>query len=104
MSEPDRKSRPFGAKRIFLAVGLILLIAAAVTASRLLLEKIAGIDRRRRRPLFAPQTFTEWFQKNQIQAEGQTTSEPVALFVDTFLNFYQPEIGIAATHLLRTLN
>ena len=34
MSEPDRKSRPFGAKRIFLAVGLILLIAAAVAAFR----------------------------------------------------------------------
>jgi len=72
--------------------------------SRLLLEKFAGIDRRRSLPLFARQTFTEWFQKDQIQAEGETTSEPVALFVDTFLNFYEPEIGIAATHLLRSLN
>ncbi|MEE8160838.1 MAG: heterodisulfide reductase-related iron-sulfur binding cluster, partial [Acidobacteriota bacterium] len=55
-------------------------------------------------PRFAPQTFTEWFQKDQTQAQGKTSSEPVALFVDTFLNFYEPEIGIAATHLLRTLN
>ena len=39
MSEPDRKGRSFGARRILLAVGLILLIAAAVAASRLLLEK-----------------------------------------------------------------
>ena len=38
MSELDRKSRPFVAK-LFLAVGLILLIAAAVAASRLLLQK-----------------------------------------------------------------
>ncbi len=72
--------------------------------SRLLLEKFAGIDRRRSLPLFAPQTFTEWFQKDQLQANENTTFEPVALFVDTFLNYYQPEIGIAATHLLRTLN
>ncbi len=72
--------------------------------SRRLLEKFAGIDRRRCLPLLAPQTFTRWFQQNQIQAEGKTASEPVALFVDTFLNFYEPEIGIAATHLLRTLN
>jgi multidrug resistance efflux pump len=39
MSEPDSKSRPFVAKRILLTVGLILLIAAAVAASRLLLQK-----------------------------------------------------------------
>ena len=39
MSEPDRKGRSFGARRILLAVGLILLIAAALAASRLLLEK-----------------------------------------------------------------
>ncbi len=35
---------------------------------------------------------------------GESTAQPVALFLDTFVNFYEPEIGIAATRLLRHLN
>ena len=72
--------------------------------SRWLLEKLAGIDRRRILPLLARQTFTEWFQQNPSPAEGSTSAESAALFVDTFVNFYEPEIGIAATQLLRHLN
>jgi len=70
--------------------------------SRWILEKLAGIDRRRSLPPFAAQTLTQWFKENPEKEES--TTQPVALFMDTFVNFYEPEIGIAATRLLRHLN
>ena len=70
--------------------------------SRWILEKVAGIDRRRSLPPLAGQTLTRWFKENP--EGGESTAQPVALFLDTFVNFYEPEIGIAATRLLRHLN
>jgi FAD/FMN-containing dehydrogenase/Fe-S oxidoreductase len=70
--------------------------------SRWFLEKLAGVDRRRSLPPFAVQTLTQWFKENPEKEES--TAQPVALFLDTFVNFYEPEIGIAATRLLRHLN
>ncbi|MCH8015936.1 MAG: FAD-binding protein [Acidobacteria bacterium] len=70
--------------------------------SRWILEKLAGIDRRRSLPPLAGQTLTRWFKENP--EGGESTAQPVALFLDTFVNFYEPEIGIAATRLLRHLN
>ena len=70
--------------------------------SRWILEKVAGIDRRRSLPSLAGQTLIQWFKENP--EVGQSTDQPVALFLDTFVNVYEPEIGIAATRLLRHLN
>jgi FAD/FMN-containing dehydrogenase/Fe-S oxidoreductase len=70
--------------------------------SRWILEKLAGVDRRRSLPPFAAQTLTRWFKENPEKEES--TAQPVALFLDTFVNYYEPEIGIAATRLLRHLN
>ncbi len=70
--------------------------------SRWTLEQLAGIDRRRSLPPLAGQTLTQWFKENP--AKEDATAPPVALFVDTFVNFYEPETGIAATRLLRHLN
>ena len=70
--------------------------------SRWILEKLAGIDRRRSLPPLAGQTLNRWFKENP--EGGESTAQPVALFLDTFVNFYEPEIGIAATRLLRHLN
>ena len=70
--------------------------------SRWLLEKVAGIDQRRVPPLVAGQTLTGWFADNKPPADSEK-GQPVALFVDTFINFYEPHIGIAAIQLLRKL-
>ncbi|MDA2935067.1 FAD-binding protein, partial [Acidobacteria bacterium AH-259-D05] len=74
------------------------------SGSRWLLEKLAGIDRRRHLPQVAQQTFAAWFRKNQMQIKADPTAETVALLADTFTNFYEPNIAIAATRLLRSLN
>jgi FAD/FMN-containing dehydrogenase/Fe-S oxidoreductase len=62
------------------------------------LERWAGIDRRRSLPPFARQSFADWFLNREVSSGGDR--KRVVLFHDTFMNYNDPEIGIAATRLL----
>ena len=58
-----------------------------------LLDRYAGIDRRRQLPSFASQTFEQWFR-----ARGETNGTGgdrgvVVLLPDTFTNYNHPELG-----------
>jgi Fe-S oxidoreductase len=56
-------------------------------------ERVFGIDRRRRPPAFARRPLT---------ARATPASTPdVVLFADTFTNYYDPDIGLAAIDVLR---
>ena len=57
-------------------------------------EKWLGIDRRRTLPRFAPRTF------ERLAPVCDDRSDTV-LFNDTFTNYYDPEIGLAALEVLR---
>jgi FAD/FMN-containing dehydrogenase/Fe-S oxidoreductase len=57
----------------------------------------AGIDHRRAIPPFARQTFRHWFDHNHTQSAA---GDPVLLFVDTFTNYFTPEVGQAAVAVL----
>ncbi|GAA3261400.1 FAD-binding and (Fe-S)-binding domain-containing protein [Nonomuraea helvata] len=59
------------------------------------LPAIAGVDRRRTLPAFAPETFRAWFRRRR-PAEGR----PVLLFVDTFTDHFAPEAGRATVKVL----
>jgi Fe-S oxidoreductase len=65
---------------------------------RPLLERLYGIDRRRPLPLPATQSFDAWFASRKRPGNGK----PVALFVDTWNRFTEPEIAIAAVELLES--
>src|SRR5581483_10323095 len=71
---------------------------ANLALSRWLLEKVAGIDRRRPLPAFAPQTFEAWFRGRTAPATAPRGD--VVLFHDTFVNFNAPGIGMAAVEVL----
>src|SRR3989449_51219 len=71
---------------------------AASWPNRVLMERLAGIDRRRPLPAFARQTFTDWFARRPPRAEAPRG--PVVLFHDTFVTYNTPEIGRAAVELL----
>jgi FAD/FMN-containing dehydrogenase/Fe-S oxidoreductase len=73
---------------------------SALAPSRWLLEKVAGIDRRRPLPALASETFTDWFARHA--APGTAPRGEVVLFHDTFLTYNVPEIGRAAVQLLET--
>lgn len=66
-----------------------------------LLERYAGVDRRRDLPSFASQSFVQWFRARGGSPE--TTRGPVLLFADTFTNYNHPELGHAAVKVLEGL-
>jgi Fe-S oxidoreductase len=71
---------------------------SGLRANRWLLEKVAGIDRRRPLPRLASETFTAWFARH-----ADPTAAPrgeVVLFDDTFTTYNAPEIGRAAVEVL----
>ncbi|MCC7362622.1 MAG: 4Fe-4S dicluster domain-containing protein [Anaerolineales bacterium] len=82
----------WGSRLAPLANGVLRLPAA-----RWVLERLAGIDRRRPLPRFASVPFDRWFAQRQRPA-GQRPQ--VILFHDTFMTYNEPEIGMAATELL----
>jgi Fe-S oxidoreductase len=63
-------------------------------------EKVLGIDRRRVPPAFARRPLTRLFPALQPQAGADTDLRPVLLFPDTFTNFHEPEVGVAAVEVL----
>ncbi len=71
---------------------------AASAPNRWLMERVAGIDRRRPLPAFARETFTDWFGKRA--PKGAAPRGPVVLFHDTFVTYNTPAIGQAAVELL----
>ena len=68
---------------------------------RWILERAAGIDRRRPLPAFAAQSFDRWFGRRK--PEGNGARGEVVLFHDTFNTYQTPGVAMAATRLLETL-
>lgn len=64
---------------------------------------VAGVDRRRSIPALAPRTLRSWFEA-QVgggkHGDGDA-GDDVLLFVDTFTNYFAPEVGIAAVRVLQ---
>ena len=58
----------------------------------------AGVDKRRTIPPFARQTFRSWF--SATAADRAQTGDPVLLFVDSFTNYFTPEVGHATVRVL----
>jgi FAD/FMN-containing dehydrogenase/Fe-S oxidoreductase len=70
----------------------------ALPPVRWVLEKVAGIDRRRPLPALAAETFETWFRR-RTRAAAAPRGE-VVLFHDTFVTYNTPEIGRAAVQVL----
>jgi len=56
-----------------------------------------GIHPARDLPHFASSTFRRWFERREAPKAG---GREVVLFPDTFVNFFEPQIGIAAVEVL----
>ncbi len=61
-----------------------------------LAKRMGGIDTRRPLPRFAAQTFRAWFAARTRAAAGA----PVLLWVDTFTDYFTPEVGRTAVRVL----
>jgi FAD/FMN-containing dehydrogenase/Fe-S oxidoreductase len=92
-------ARVLGRARTVAAIGSRLAPVSnwvtSVGPARAVLERVAGIDRRRPLPRFERRTLT------QLAGAGSAGPDLDALlFVDTFTNHYDPEIGLAAMRVL----
>lgn len=67
--------------------------------AKFLSEKIFGLDRRRRLPVFSRRTFKKQFKKEQVSGSGGANK--VALFAD-FSNYVAPELLAGAVKILRS--
>ena len=65
-----------------------------------LIEKFLHIDRRRSIPDLVTPTLRQWFKKRIPHPNAGTLKKRVCLFADTFINYYEPQIGIAAVRVL----
>jgi FAD/FMN-containing dehydrogenase/Fe-S oxidoreductase len=61
-------------------------------------EKFLDLDRRRSLPAWKRETFERWLTETEPRPRG--SGHPVTVFNDTFVNHYNPEIGIAAVEIL----
>jgi FAD/FMN-containing dehydrogenase/Fe-S oxidoreductase len=68
-------------------------------------EMFLGLDRRRVSPAFARQTLLQWWKSgNQTTSLLPDENRPgVAIFPDTFTNYFEPEQGIAAIRFAQKL-
>jgi FAD/FMN-containing dehydrogenase/Fe-S oxidoreductase len=73
-------------------------VIARSALHRRLLERVAGIDRRRPLPAFAPASFEAWFRRRS--PEGTGARGEVLLFHDTFNTYQTPGVAQAATRVL----
>ena len=62
-----------------------------------LAKAVLGIHRRRELPRFARRTFRSWFDS---RSAPRANGREVVLFPDTFSNFFEPRVAIAAVEVL----
>src|SRR5262249_47357257 len=72
-------------------------LAARSSIGRWLAEKLLQIDRRRMAPALAGLTFERQLKERR---PGAGPAGGLVLFVDTFTNYFHPEVGIAAVEVL----
>ncbi|HEX4210122.1 MAG TPA: FAD-linked oxidase C-terminal domain-containing protein [Candidatus Binataceae bacterium] len=65
--------------------------------SGILIRRMLGFHPDRALPRFAYKTFRQWFRKHPPR---NPSGDEVLLFPDTFSNFFEPEVAIAATEVL----
>jgi FAD/FMN-containing dehydrogenase/Fe-S oxidoreductase len=76
-------------------------VVRSVVAAELM-ERVSGIDRRRRLPAYASQTFGQWL-KSRPQGPKRPSRGRVVLYNDTFTNYNHPELGRSAVAVLEAL-
>lgn len=67
-------------------------------SQKAVVKRFLGIHPKRQIPPIASQSFLNWF--NQHRPAPDNPSDKLILLVETFMNYFEPNIGIAATEYL----
>ncbi len=101
------RSRLIAALPNLAAVGSALApVSNWVARSRLtrrLMEAVFGLDRRIPPPAFVRRTFRRQWAGRRRAASPDRDARPVVYFVDTWTNYYTPQVGRAAVRVLEAL-
>jgi Fe-S oxidoreductase len=73
---------------------------AGLSVTRQINERLFGLDARRTPPAYARQPFPAWFAKRTPAVRD--AARRVVLFDDTWLNFHDTHVGMAAVELLES--
>jgi iron-sulfur cluster protein len=76
---------------------------ASADASRRLLERFVGVDRRRELPSFERETLVEWFADRGPRVDPGEADREAVLYPDVYTNHIQTERGKAAVRTLEAL-
>lgn len=68
--------------------------------ARWLLEKITGLAQGRKLPRFARRSFMRWAQRRRLNRPSRRSGRKVLFFVDTFVNYHDPQLGQALVRIL----
>lgn len=93
------RSRLFGSIRTLNKLGAATAPLSNAPVPRLLLEKAAGIARKRPLPRFERETLIKWSENGRSRPAAATRGE-VAFLADSFTTFTEPGVGRAAIELL----
>jgi Fe-S oxidoreductase/FAD/FMN-containing dehydrogenase len=110
----DQKGTPLGAKllgrmpdaakRLAGRASKVAGLANLIPGGRRVLEALTGIDRRRPLPLFASKTLRQTLDARPAKPNREVPKRGrVVLFDDTYANYFEPHIGVAAIDLLEGL-
>ncbi|HTQ07418.1 MAG TPA: FAD-binding and (Fe-S)-binding domain-containing protein [Polyangiaceae bacterium] len=86
-----------GWARLFTLAPTLVNLVTRLPLLGALAKFLGGVDRRRRIPAFAPVRFKTWFRGH---APRNPDGPRVVLFPDTFTDFFQPDVAVAATRVL----
>ncbi|WP_408960247.1 LUD domain-containing protein [Natrinema sp. 74] len=77
-------------------------LAADLLPSRLLMEQVLGVDRRRNLPTFERETFVEWFRNRDVPRPVGADYHAV-VYPDLYTNYIRTDRGKAAVRTLEAL-
>jgi Fe-S oxidoreductase len=93
------RSRLFGAIRTLNRIGSATAPLSNLPVPRRVLEKLAGIDRRRPLPHFERETLVKWSDRTR-RGRARAGRGEVVFLADSFTTFTEPGVGRAALELL----
>ncbi|MFF9817680.1 FAD-binding and (Fe-S)-binding domain-containing protein [Streptomyces sp. NPDC014006] len=90
---------PLWARLSRLAPGLLNTLLQAPVLSALG-KRLAGVAEERTPPMFAPQSFLQWWQERGAEQPDPADPRTVVLWPDTFSTYFHPSIAISAVRVL----
>ncbi|MEU5085517.1 FAD-linked oxidase C-terminal domain-containing protein [Streptomyces sp. NPDC021356] len=64
-------------------------------------KALAGVAEERQAPVFAPQSFLQWWREQDAEQPDPADPRTVVLWPDTFSTYFHPSIAISAVRVLR---